>query len=656
MAQQNAVTRRILSAGIVVAFLGMSFSIVLARPVGSNNARADAEIGASNGPGMKPRVGPPVPLQVEPQVEIETASDPTLDPLLIQTRPFQKSMTHVIRFPFEPGVLWLRFRVHAPSAMSCLLAVGLPYVDRADLYASGPTPQHLGVAGRAVAFPENAYPARLVAFPLAMEAGESRELLMRIEAHDVKLVPIELTSEEAFREREGQNLLIHGIYLGVAGSMILYNLFLFIGLRDRTYLYYTLFGASIAIITITESGYLGFYGGPWFRSAVQRILALLTSTAGIFGLLFARIFLDVQRWNVHASRLYLALASAFGVSLIYSAFTPTPTALPGILLTCPLLVLNFTVGIRAMLRGDRAARLFMLAFTAFLAGLTGWMLVTFGVIEHSPLTIHGYKIGSAMEMILLSLALADRINVLRNEREEARQQALDVAERSRMELEDRVAARTAELSKTNGSLQRALEENRVLLREVHHRVKNNMQVMLSLLRSRRTSQGKTAEEILADARERIKVISTIHSRFCESDDVSRIELSGFVRSVSEGLARSLADSRTELQFDLVPVQLDLDRAMSCGLILNELVTNALKHAALSPIRIALSREGGMVELVVEDSGSDPADLPAAAASFGLTIVRDLAEKKLHGSFQILEREDRSGVRAGVRFPSGESAS
>jgi PAS domain S-box-containing protein len=158
-------------------------------------------------------------------------------------------------------------------------------------------------------------------------------------------------------------------------------------------------------------------------------------------------------------------------------------------------------------------------------------------------------------------------------------------------------------------LLRNLHEKEVLLKEVHHRVKNNLQIISSIfnLQAAHAGDDPRIQSLLRDSRDRIHSMAFIHESLYQSKDLSSIDLAAYI----EGLGRNMVHSfglggRVRLHTELVPVELVLDQAIPCGLILNELVSNALKHAfpggRTGTVRIVLEERNGLVHLLVADDG------------------------------------------------------
>ena len=194
----------------------------------------------------------------------------------------------------------------------------------------------------------------------------------------------------------------------------------------------------------------------------------------------------------------------------------------------------------------------------------------------------------------------------------------------------------------------SLEEKEVLLREIHHRVKNNMQVITSLLRLQSDKiKDQQYAEMLKESQEKIKSMALIHEKLYRSKDLARVDFSEYIKSLINSLFRShgIDTSRIATKLRVEDVSLGLDYAIPCGLIINELVSNSLKYAfpedRKGEIRITLrSVTEHEIELIVSDDGigiSGDLDFKNTD-SLGLDLVTILAEGQLKGKIDV----DRTG--------------
>jgi PAS domain S-box-containing protein len=202
----------------------------------------------------------------------------------------------------------------------------------------------------------------------------------------------------------------------------------------------------------------------------------------------------------------------------------------------------------------------------------------------------------------------------------------------------------------------SLEEKEILLREIHHRVKNNMQIISSLLKlSTEYIHDKSILNIFAESQDRIKSMALIHEKLYQSTDLTKIDFSEYIESLANELYRAhgVDPEKVALKLSMEPVFLSIDNAIPCGLIVNELITNALKHAfskeTEGEIFISLADKGsGVIELIISDNGIGmPSSIDLSTAkTLGLYIVNILAEDQLDGSIT-LDRTKGTAFR--VRF-------
>ena len=182
----------------------------------------------------------------------------------------------------------------------------------------------------------------------------------------------------------------------------------------------------------------------------------------------------------------------------------------------------------------------------------------------------------------------------------------------------------------------------VLAQEIHHRVKNNLQTVASLLRLQSRAEGVDPQEALEHSVNRILAIAAVHEVLTEQreEDVELAELIDRLRAM---LVQGLAAGR-DVEARLEPVSLAGNRATALALVFSELLQNALEHGT-GAVRIELARRNGDVVLAIADEGPGPDGAPAGT---GLSIVDALVRDELQGSFD-LRRED--GTRAEVVFPA-----
>lgn len=194
----------------------------------------------------------------------------------------------------------------------------------------------------------------------------------------------------------------------------------------------------------------------------------------------------------------------------------------------------------------------------------------------------------------------------------------------------------------------SLNRQQMLLREVHHRTKNNMQVITSLL-SLQSAQinDKATLDLFNDTKDRIRSMALVHEMLYQAEDLSKIDLKSYLEKLATNLlhshAGSLRNVRLCLESESIPIS--IDSALPCGLIINEIVSNSLKHAfpdsREGEIRIRTSRaHDGGIEIMIGDNGigvSDGFDI-RESSSLGLKLITNLAEQQLRGKLKITSQQ------------------
>ena len=227
----------------------------------------------------------------------------------------------------------------------------------------------------------------------------------------------------------------------------------------------------------------------------------------------------------------------------------------------------------------------------------------------------------------------------------------DITERKKMEIELRTSEK---------QLKASLCEREVMLKEIHHRVKNNMQVISSLMDLQANEcQDPSIRTIFRDVNCRVRAMAMVHEMLYQSTDFARVQFADYIQSLLGYLmhAHEPAEHGIELKLDLGPVLLPVNEAVPCGLIFNELFTNSLKHAFVNrdsgKVTVSLrTRAPGIVSLSVSDNGIGlPPDMDIKKArSLGIRLVQMLAGQ-LHAS---LEVEKGEGTKFLIVFEVPES--
>jgi len=232
------------------------------------------------------------------------------------------------------------------------------------------------------------------------------------------------------------------------------------------------------------------------------------------------------------------------------------------------------------------------------------------------------------------------------ERIDAQRQIAD----QKAEVEKQVRARTLDL-------QDALEEKTLLLHEVDHRVKNNLTMIGALLRLQsRTLGDPKLQQALENMLERIDALAVVHRRLYQSDDITQFDIGAFAANLAGDVMGSTGRENITLVEDIDPVLIPASKASATGLILNELITNAVKHAfadgRAGTLQLSVKQRDGAVTIALEDDG--PGFDPSATrdASIGQSLVIRLS-RQIKATTEW--HSDANGTRASINFPAAAAA-
>jgi signal transduction histidine kinase/CheY-like chemotaxis protein len=324
---------------------------------------------------------------------------------------------------YSRSAFWLKIDLHYrpsnPAAQrTWLLELAYPPLDHLDLYTADANGDYRLVrqTGDAWPFASREIRQNNYLFDLSFKPDQTQTVYLRLASEGSIQAPVTLWSSTAYLEDQPVRLYVLGIIYGVLLGMVVYNLFIFLSVRDTSYLYYIFYIASFGLYQLSVNGAAVEYfwpDNPWWANAAT---PFFIGCAGLFGSQFARSFLQTKTHSRWLDRLLIGLI-AFG-ALVMGLSLMTSYALALRLATT--LALTFTVvifaaGILAWWRGLRVARYFIIAWSAFLLGGVVNTLMVLGLLPNVFLTMYASQIGSAIEVALLSLALADRINAMREQ-------------------------------------------------------------------------------------------------------------------------------------------------------------------------------------------------------------------------------------------------
>lgn len=343
-------------------------------------------------------------------------------------------------FGFTRATYWVRLRLHNPEAQTreWRLEQGYPLIDSIKLYERRDGRLVERAAGDSLPFAAREVDHRNFVFPIATGPGET-VLYLRYETASSMNIHLRLWRPDAFLESVYAEQIALGLYYGIILVMILYNFFLFVSLRDLSYLYYVFSIAGYALYQLTLNGLSYQYLWPdavWWGNVALPFFMF----AGVAGAkLFSRSLLNTAQYAPRLDRILVGLMALTGALAPISLFLPYRIGIiAAALLVLISVIFMAAAGVVTALAGYRPARYYLVAWSMLLLGVLVYVLKTFAILPDNFVTNWSQQIGSALEVILLSLALGARITLLREANEQA-QRDLIAKQQEMLELQKRLA-------------------------------------------------------------------------------------------------------------------------------------------------------------------------------------------------------------------------
>ncbi len=368
-----------------------------------------------------------------------------------------------LNFGYTRDAVWLRLQLASAIDEASDWRIELDYasLDLAELHERLPDGQlRVHRSGDALPFAERATPHRNPVFALHLEPGQTRTLYLRATSEGSLTLNPWLWQADAFQAHSETGYAAQALYFGVLLALAAYNLMLFFALRDRAFLLYVAFVLSFGMGIASLYGLGAQFLWPGWTDWNNRALPIGIALCSILAPLFTREFLDTRRrapgWHRLLGATALLQVGVLAIAVLGSVQAGVQAMSAGGIVNCLLML---ACGIACALRGLPGARLFVLAWGVLLLGGVLLALRNFGLIPTNFVTLYSMQIGSALEMLLLSFALAARFDVLRREKAQAQSDALaaqaqvvSTLQKQERELEQRVAERTEALAAANEQL------------------------------------------------------------------------------------------------------------------------------------------------------------------------------------------------------------
>jgi signal transduction histidine kinase len=388
---------------------------------------------------------------------------------VIENDDFKSLESDVPNLGINHNAYWLKLHVqNLTSAKQLGLQIRLPTLDYVDFYQvtqDGQLVKEEKIGDRRPYY-NREFDNPFSTFLFNTNPKETSTIYIRVAGSEQLQVPLTLSTQADLQQKNSDAYIIFGVYAGIICVMFVYNLFLYLSTRDETYLYYIVYLFFIGLLQANFQGFPFKYLWPENMWLSTHAVYILTPLGALTALEFMRKFLHTKEILPKHDRILSLFYIPYGIALLLMVMGELMYSYQLLQITAMVIAIYMLViAFKTYNNGYKSAKFFIRAWIVFLLGLCIFVLKDYNILPYNTVTYNMMPFGSALEVILLSFALADKINILKKEKEASQEEALRISlENEKLileqnfELEKKVNERTLELQQSNEALEKTLSE------------------------------------------------------------------------------------------------------------------------------------------------------------------------------------------------------
>lgn len=469
----------------------------------------------------------------------------------IVNQEFKETIKNNFNLGFHKGSIWFKFDLkNSTNFENFILTLNEHFYEKANLYYEKDKKIKQLTNSLFTLVDQREVKSNHLAFNIDLPKEQIKTIYLELEGKYAYFGKVEVFEKDYFYARQsiGINTLFTFV-LGVIFVLIFFSLFLYTRTKEKIYLYYLGYSVFLFIYISNITGLLVFIDLQKYMYDLH-----LSAAFGIgFMILLSKEYLETKKYLPKFDKVLVFLSTPFfilGILLLFS-YQPWNKYINNYLgLICVLLIIVSAI---VYFKGHKQSKYYTLAMVIYLVSILLLTLMIMGVLEYSYLTRHGFVVGIVIEMLFFSYLLANRY--------------LLVKEKVQYYLEEEVNTRTKELNVI-------LQERELLLKELHHRVKNNFHMLIGMLWIEQKKEDFSKENISLLIH-RIESMAMIHEFLHQSNNLEDINLKQYLEKIISNISHGYNIS--EIKIDIKQINVKYDVATSLGMIINEVLSNALKH-------------------------------------------------------------------------------
>ena len=374
------------------------------------------------------------------------------------SKEFTPTSSQVPNLGISESTFWIKIPIQNLSDQTQLmLNLSLPTLDKVEFYFPISTNTYNSIkTGEELPFYNRKYKDPNYLFDISIPKGKTNTFYLKISSKEAIQLPINLGTKNVIYNQIKNRDILSGIYFGIMLVMILYNLFVYLSVKDKSYIYYVVYIVLILLTQTSLQGYPFQYLWPNHPLVAQNSLFIFPSLVGIASMAFMNVFLRIKSYNSTLFKLSFLLSVPYLVSIFFALFQSYKASFIIMEINATIVsIFMLYAAVKIVKNGYQPAKYFLAAWSIFLVGVFIYILKDFGILPFNEFTRYTMHIGSAIEVILLSFAMADKINIMRAEKEESQRKTVKLLKKNEkiireqnVILEEKVEERTIELNQT----------------------------------------------------------------------------------------------------------------------------------------------------------------------------------------------------------------
>lgn len=504
---------------------------------------------------------------------------------------------------YKKGNIWLKIEfLNNSEYKNFILTLNETFYETANLYYENNKKNIIQKNGLIFPIEKRSVKSNYLAFNIEVNQNEKQTLYLLLKGKYAYFGDIEIFESSYFNYENFYKIGNFYIFLlGIMFIILMFSTFLYVKIKERIYLYYSSYIFFNIIYLINMSGLLVYFNIQSFIYKIHFSSALMLC----FLILFSLEYLNIKRIFTKIYKVLLSISIFFILLAILILFEYEPwnkviNNLAGAI--CLSLIL---LSLFMYLKGYTKTKYYSLGLLIYFFSVLLFTFMVNGTFEYNNLTRYGFLFGIFVEIIIFSFLLANRYH--------------EINEDNKIRLEELVNDRTKDILKL-------ADEKELLLKEIHHRVKNNFHTINGILYFESLKNNENSHTFL-DIANRIKSMSMIHEYIYKSDNFKRINSKEYLENIIKSVQLSNHRKQTNISMNIEDILLNFEDALNIGVILNEVLTNSIKHNDIFNLlcHVNFYKRKNLITLEIKDNGKG-FNLNNSTKSLGLNIIEDFSNK------------------------------